>query len=100
VLTWRSDPNFLQAYNIAKSYLGARREEWLNAERIHVKAYDLNAITYDAFLKNERVEAAELDAKLKANALKNEAKATEEEKQKVLDAVQRNNKPIKDSSNG
>src|SRR5260221_9171784 len=41
---------FRKAYNIAKAFLGYRREEMLNAESLHVKAYDLNATTYDFFL--------------------------------------------------
>jgi hypothetical protein len=44
---------FRQSYDAAKMFLGFRREEWLNKEQLHVKAYDLNAKTYDYFLKEE-----------------------------------------------
>lgn len=54
ITNWaKEDDNFRQAYEITKMYLGARREEMLNAELLHVKAYDLNAKTYDHFLKEE-----------------------------------------------
>lgn len=46
---------FREAYMIAKGFLGARREEWLQADLLHVKAYDLNAAVYDHFLKEERL---------------------------------------------
>lgn len=57
---------FRKAYESAKAYLGFRREEKLAKNEIHVKAYDLNAQTYDAFLRDERRAQAEFEAKLKA----------------------------------
>lgn len=53
--------NFREAYDTAKMFLGFRREEWLNAEVLHVKAYDLNAQTYDYFLKEEKRQLAEFE---------------------------------------
>lgn len=58
--------NFRKAYELAKAFIGYRREQMLNNETLHVKAYDLNAAVYDYFLKAEKREQAEFDAKLKA----------------------------------
>jgi len=57
--------NFRGAYDTAKAFLGARREEWLNQEHLHVKAYDLNATTYDIFLKEEKQDQQKFESKLK-----------------------------------
>lgn len=52
----REDPNFREAFELAKAYLGARRERGLAEGKVHVKAYDLNASVYDGYLKQERRE--------------------------------------------
>lgn len=62
----REDENFRAAYEEAKANLGFRREEWLNSNKLHVKAYDLNAANYDHFLKDDRRQQAEYEAKLKS----------------------------------
>lgn len=64
-------PKFREAYEEAKAHLGYRREQLLNEDKIHVKAYDLNANTYDYFLKQERREQAEYEARLSADANNN-----------------------------
>lgn len=65
ITTWaKENDEFRIAYETAKGYLGARREEWLASEQLHVKAYDLNATTYDHFLKEEKRQAAEHAASL------------------------------------
>lgn len=65
ITEWAKECNqFREAYDTAKACLGARREEWLASERLHVKAYDLNANTYDHFLKDEKRQAAEHAASL------------------------------------
>lgn len=52
---WSSqDDEFRKAYECAKSFLGFRREELLNKNKLHVKAYDLNACTYDLLLRQEK----------------------------------------------
>ena len=56
---------FRQAYETARAFLGFRREEWLNQEHLHVKAYDLNATTYDYFLKEEKQEQQKYESMLK-----------------------------------
>jgi len=62
----RECDEFRLAYETAKTFLGQRREEMLNAELLHVKAYDLNATTYDHFLKEEKQEAAKFTAQVNA----------------------------------
>lgn len=57
-------PIFRKSYETAKAFLGWRREEWLSAETLHVKAYDLNAATYDYFLKKEKRDQQVFEAKL------------------------------------
>lgn len=56
---------FRQALETARAFIGARREEMLTQGTLHVKAYDLNANTYDYFLKMERREQAKFESDLK-----------------------------------
>jgi hypothetical protein len=62
----KEEDYFRQAYESTKAFIAFRREEKLNAEELHVKAYDLNAATYDHFLKDERRQQAEFEASLKS----------------------------------
>lgn len=62
----KEDDNFREAYESAKSFIGFRREEKLNKQELHVKAYDLNATTYDYFLKEERMQQAKYESLLKS----------------------------------
>ncbi len=61
----KQDDFFREAYEIAKSFLGERRERLLTNDMLHVKAYDLNAPVYDRFLKEERMEMAKYETLLK-----------------------------------
>lgn len=64
-------PRFRQAYELAKAFLGNRRERKLSNNELHVKAYDLNAAVYDYYLKEEKRDQARFEAELgkdKANA--------------------------------
>lgn len=61
----RECPKFRAAYETAKAFLGDRREKMLNMEMLHVKAYDLNASTYDQFLKEEKRLQAEFESNLR-----------------------------------
>lgn len=71
IMKWaREDEQFGQAYELAKQYLGNRREKMLSDGKLHVKAYDLNANTYDPYLKAERREEKEFDAQLGTDAEK------------------------------
>ena len=61
----KDDEDFRLAYETAKAFLGNRREQMLNDDLLHVKAYDLNATTYDWFLKDEKRQQAEFESSLK-----------------------------------
>lgn len=68
ITRWAKECNaFRQAYDTAKAFIGARRERMLNNEQLHVKAYDLNAKTYDHFMKEERREEMVFESKLNEN---------------------------------
>ncbi len=64
----RESEEFRSAYETAKSFLANRREKKLTANELHVKAYDLNATTYDYFLKEEKMREKEFDAEVKRKA--------------------------------
>jgi len=67
ILRWAKEEElFGSTYNLVRSILGDRRERALKEGNLHVKAYDLNATTYDAFLKEEKKEMMEYEYKLKA----------------------------------
>lgn len=73
ITNWaRECDNFKRAYEFAKTFLGVRREKLLNNGRLHVKAYDLNACTYDYFLAEEKREQKKFEASLE----KDESKST------------------------
>jgi hypothetical protein len=61
----KEDDEFRESVEIAKAFLAARREEWLNGEMLHIKGYDLNAPVYDYFIKQEKREQAEFDSALR-----------------------------------
>lgn len=84
ITNWAKEEEvFRQAYESTKAFIGFRREEKLNANELHVKAYDLNATTYDYFLKDERRQQAEFEAALKSD-----------ENQKVDDKIENGYKTI------
>jgi hypothetical protein len=57
---------FRSSYDIVKSLIASRREKKLSKGELHVKAYDLNAATYDYFLKEERREEKAFEAEIAA----------------------------------
>jgi hypothetical protein len=61
----KDDAILSQAYEIAKATIGDRREKNLNAGKLHVKAYDLNAETYDGFMRDEKRNKAEFESNLR-----------------------------------
>lgn len=65
---------FRQALEIARAFLGSRRERLLNSEMLHVKGYDLNATTYDPFLKEEKMFISKYESSLRKES---ETKPTE-----------------------
>lgn len=56
---------FSNTYNIVKAKLGARRELKKNEATIHLASYNMNAPTYDYFLKQEKRDQAQFEASLK-----------------------------------
>ena len=62
----KEEPEYVKAYELTKSRLGARRERKLSDTTLHVKAYDLNATNYDYFLREERKLQQEMEAKIKS----------------------------------
>lgn len=60
-----TDKEFMQTYELAKAYIGHRRERKLNADELHVKAYDLNARAYDYFLDTKKVDEMKQEAEHK-----------------------------------
>jgi hypothetical protein len=67
ITAWAREEEFFRlAYEESKANLGYRREELLAEGKIHVKAYDLNATTYDHFMKDDRRQTAEFESKLKS----------------------------------
>lgn len=105
--------NFRGAYEVAKAFLGNRREELLNSELLHVKAYDLNARTYDYFLKEEeelkkeaelarQIRLKEIEAKLRAQEAKDVTEQTQNSFNALmsqLDALQSERKIADNNSN-
>ncbi len=64
------DDEFRRAYETAKSFVAFRREEFLSAELLHVKAYDLNAGVYDKLTNRHRRDEAKFDSNLKKEETK------------------------------
>lgn len=60
---------FRQAYEASKAFIGARREQWLQSDYLHVKAYDLNAAVYDHFIKEEKLFMEKYKSELGTMAL-------------------------------
>ena len=83
-------PEFRPYYEVAQSYLA----EKLIDGTINPSLAHRYLRIYDPELKeNEDIDKDE-EAERKAKALKGDARATEEERQKVMEEVQRNRKPI------
>lgn len=67
----REEDHFRLSYEITKAILAERREKSLSDDKLHVKAYDLNACTYDHFLKETKMELAKFESMLKLADLEN-----------------------------
>ena len=59
------DPRFRESYDIAKTFLAFRREEWVSTDMLHVKAYDLTAAAYDHVVKEERMLQSTFESNLR-----------------------------------
>ena len=81
----KDDEDFRLAYETAKAFLGNRREQMLNDDLLHVKAYDLNATTYDWFLKDEKRQQAEFESSLKEKENRRTEKAKNPPRKPRLD---------------
>jgi hypothetical protein len=79
---------FRPYYEAAQPYLA---NKWLDGT-INASLAQRYLRLYDPDLREDEDMTANEEAARRANALKSEAKATEEEKQKVLQQVQRNRK--------
>jgi len=87
ITIWASECDmFRKAYELAKAYIAYRREEMLTADKLHVKAYDLNATTYDHFLKQEKREQAKFEASLEKEVV--QASITPAQAQQIIDEHQ------------
>ncbi len=89
------DDEFRKAYRTAKAFLGNRREQMLSADLLHSKAYDLNAKTYDHFLKDEHRQQMEFESAL---ASKENASYSEKDAQR-LDAFTNQVSKLSDALN-
>lgn len=91
----KEDENFRKAYEAAKAFIGVRREQMLSLDLLHVKAYDLNAKTYDHFLKEEARQQMEFESSL---ASKENASYSEKDAQR-LDAFTNQVSKLSDALN-
>lgn len=69
VIQWSiEDEEFRNAYEEAKAFLAARREEMLNGNLLHTRAYERNATVYDRFMRTEERNQKEFEANLKKDS--------------------------------
>ena len=60
-----TDNKFSESFNAAKAFLGARRERLVNEGKFHTRTYEMNATTYDHFMKNEKRSQSVFESILK-----------------------------------
>jgi hypothetical protein len=89
--SFRDKPEFLWYYEKARSLMALRYVDGTVNQSIAHRYLRM----YDPELRDEENHDADADVIRKAASLKNEAKAIEEERQKVLEEVQRNKKKPK-----
>ena len=69
MLRWKDEDDwFRETYEMVRCMIGSRRESLLTNGKLHVKAFDLNAKTYDPFLRDEHRNQVKYDAMIKAEA--------------------------------
>jgi hypothetical protein len=83
----KEDDGFRRAYEAAKTFIGFRREEMLNKDELHVKAYDLNATVYDQFLKDEKRQQQEFENSLAKESNTSVPEAIAMHSQAMIDIV-------------
>lgn len=79
--------NFNQYYLLSKAFIGKRREDMFNKGTLHSKLYELNVATYDYFLKQERRDQSDYEAKLKEKLIEFEYNIKHKVLEKVSDDV-------------
>lgn len=87
----REKPEFQWYYEKARSLMALRYVDGTVNQSIAHRYLRM----YDPELRDDEDITADVDADRKAKALKGEARAAEEEKQKVIDEVQRNKRKLK-----
>lgn len=80
----KEDKLFRESYELAKSHLACRREEYLTDGMLHVKAYDLSVAAYDYFVKEERRDQAQFEVGIKKQ---NDVNVTEDIKAMFNDTM-------------
>jgi len=97
MFTYNQWKSFIQCKEFLPYYEQALKiiaKKYLNGDVPPPIAQRWQRIYFGDIRESEDVDA-EADAERKAKALKGDARATEEERQKVMEEVQRNRKPIK-----
>lgn len=90
ITQWANEcERFKQAVGLAKSFIAARREIMLSEGKLHMKAYDLNANTYDYFLKNEKRDEKKFESDLKSKELETALKLTPEQINRAIEELSR-----------
>lgn len=77
--------NFRKAYELSKSFIANRRERKLSNGELHVKAYDLNANTYDFFLKEGKREEKKFESELKSKEQETAQQLTPEQINQIIE---------------
>lgn len=94
---WAREEEFFRlSYEITKAILAERRERSLRNDELHVKAYDLNACTYDHFLKETRMEISKFEAMLKIDNLENQSPEVLEKLSMMMSLFRKNQEENKD----
>lgn len=65
IKTAKEDDELGNAYRTAKSFLGARREEMLNINKLNARAYEANKHVYDMFIKDDYRDNQKFESDLK-----------------------------------
>lgn len=81
--------NFREAYEAAKAFVGDRRERYLKEDKLHVKAYDLNARVYDHFLSDNHKSEKRYEKELETELQKGISEDYEDKLMKIAAQLQR-----------
>lgn len=81
------DDSFREAYETAKTFLAFRREEFVSADLLHVKPYDLCAGAYDGVIHSYRRKEAKFDSNLKKEETKEYSEADKAKIDTIFDQL-------------